>query len=231
MLDKLFSGIFTSEVSQSINLKNFLLCMVVALAIGVIISFAYTIKNAYTKSFVTTILLLPAVVCVIILMVNGNIGTGIAVTGAFSLVRFRSLPGTAKEISTIFVAMSAGLICGVGYLGYAVVFALIISVVMIIIQMTGIGIMKKTSGARLLNITIPENLNYTNAFDEIFSKYTSQCEIVSVKTTNMGSMFKLKYNIVLKNAIEEKAFIDELRTKNGNLEIVIARQEDDKYEL
>lgn len=177
-----------------------------------------------------TLALLPAVVCVVIMMVNGNIGTGIAVAGAFSLVRFRSIPGNAKEISTIFIAMGAGLIAGVGYLGYAVLFTIIVCAAMIILNVTKFGQMKENNEL-VLRITIPESLNYIHTFDDIMEKYTAKSELVSVKSTNMGSMFKLQYNIILVDTDKEKEFIDALRTRNGNLEIAISKQEANVNEL
>ncbi|MDE6209257.1 MAG: DUF4956 domain-containing protein [Lachnospiraceae bacterium] len=230
MLDTIFSGVFDNGLNSAVDVPKFILCIAVSFIIGVIIALTFRYKNRYTKSFVVTVSILPAVVCVVIMMVNGNIGTGIAVAGAFSLVRFRSIPGTAKEISTIFIAMSAGLITGVGYLGYAVLFTVIICAAILLFSVTGFGRMKE-SKEKSLKITIPEDLNYIHAFDDIMEKYTSKCETVSVKTTNMGSMFKIQYNIILKNSSEEKEFIDALRTRNGNLEIIISMQEVNVNEL
>ena len=165
------------------------------------------------------------------MMVNGNVGAGVAVAGAFSLVRFRSVPGTAKEIGTIFLAMAAGLIAGMGYLGYAVLFSLIMGIVMLLLNILGVGTHQKDTKDKTLKITIPEDLNYGGAFDDVFEKYTEKCEIVSVKTSNMGSLYKLTYHLNLKDTSEEKAFLDELRCRNGNLEISIARQEVNVNEL
>ena len=165
------------------------------------------------------------------MMVNGNVGAGVAVAGAFSLVRFRSVPGTAKEIGTIFLAMGAGLICGMGYLGYAVLFSLILGIAMFILNKVNIGADKRLEQDRILKITIPEDLNYTGAFDDLFEKYTVKYETVSVRTANMGSLFKLTYNVTLKNPNDEKDFIDDLRCRNGNLGISMARQEITNNEL
>ena len=228
MLNTLFSGIFSST-TQTIAVPQFLLGIAVALAIGIFLAAVYSYKTKYTKSFVVTLALLPAVVCVVIMMVNGNVGAGVA--GAFSLVRFRSVPGTAKEIGTIFLAMGAGLICGMGYLGYAVLFSLILGIAMFILNKVNIGADKRLEQDRILKITIPENLNYTGAFDDLFEKYTVKYETVSVRTANMGSLFKLTYNVTLKNPNDEKDFIDDLRCRNGNLEISMARQEITNNEL
>jgi len=183
---------------------------------------------------VVPLAIVPAVVCVVIMMVNGNIGAGVAVAGAFSLVRFRSVPSTAKEIGAIFLAMGSGLATGMGYLGYAFLFALILGIVNIIYVYCGFGSNKggKTGSAeRTLRITIPEDLSYTDTFNDLFSEYTKDCELINVRTTNMGSLFKLTYNLTLKNIDDEKKFIDELRCRNGNLEIMSARQEINTGEL
>ena len=231
MFNSLFTGIFDSNMSASISVGDFLLCIVVSLLIGAFLSFVYAFKSHYTRSFVITLALLPAVVCVVIMMVNGNIGAGVAVAGAFSLVRFRSVPGTAKDIGTIFLAMGAGLIAGMGYLGFAALFAFVLGICMLLYNLLGIAVRPKTALDKTLRITIPEDLNYSEVFDDLMKEYTSYCEIISVKTTNMGSLYKLQYNITLKDATKEKAFIDALRCRNGNLEICICRQEPNIYEL
>ena len=175
--------------------------------------------------------MLPAVVCIVIMMVNGNVGAGVAVAGAFSLVRFRSVPGTAKEIGTIFLAMAAGLIAGMGYLGFAVLFSLIMGLVMLMLNITGFGTHKKATNDKTLKITIPEDLNYGEVFDDLFEQYLTRCEVIAVKTSNMGSLYKLTYHITLKDQKQEKKFIDELRCRNGNLEISIMQQEVNVNEL
>ena len=230
MLDSLFSGIFDSSAVTVIPVGQFLLCVAVALVIGLILAAAYMYRARYTKSFVTTLAVLPAVVCVVIMMVNGNIGAGVAVAGAFSLVRFRSVPGTAREIGVLFLAMGAGLICGMGYLAYAVLFTVLLSAVMVLYTRLGLG-GSRDSLLRTIRITIPEDLNYTTVFDEPFEKYTSSCDLVQVKTTNMGSMFRLTYDVTLSGSGVEKALIDDLRCRNGNLEILVSRQETLQAEL
>lgn len=231
MPDKVFGGIFDNGGAAVIAVPDFLICVGVSLVIGVFLALVYTYRSRYTKSFVITLAILPAVVCVVIMMVNGNVGAGVAVAGAFSLVRFRSAPGTAKEIGTIFLAMGAGLIAGMGYLGYAVLFSLLLGFVMLFYQKIGLGETKGASREKTLHITIPEDLDYTQVFDDLLEKYTSVAEVVSVKTTNMGSLFKLTYRITLRNVTEEKELIDALRCRNGNLEISITRQEAAVYEL
>ena len=219
-----FEGIFTTS---TITVTNFLLCLFVSLAIGMFLALIYD-RKLCSRSFLVTLALLPAVVCVVIMMVNGNVGAGVAVAGAFSLVRFRSVPGTAREIATLFLAMAAGLICGMGYLGFALLFSLILG-----LAMYGLNhfAFPQKHPQKILRITIPEDLNYSDVFDDIFTSYTSTYNLVSVKTSNMGSLFKLQYHVTLKDDMTEKAFIDALRCRNGNLEISIARQEANTYEL
>lgn len=230
-MDRLFQGVFDTEFTTVISVPMFLACIAVSLVIGVFIAMVYSYKSSYTKSFLVTLALLPAMVCVVIMMVNGNVGTGVAVAGAFSLVRFRSVPGTAKEIGTIFLAMSAGLITGIGYLGYAVLFSAIMGLVMLLYTQIGFGKKKVMDRAKILRITIPEDLDYSGIFDDLFEQYTESASVLSVKTTNMGSMFKLTYQIMLKDAGQEKELIDELRCRNGNLEISMSRQEGGLDEL
>ena len=226
-----FNGIFDTDATSVISVPDMLLCIGCALLIGLIIAVGYMYKSKYTKSFIVTLALLPAVVCVVIMMVNGNIGAGVAVAGAFSLVRFRSVPGTAKEITMLFIAMGAGLIAGMGYLGYAILFSVIMCVFSMIYSHLGFGAKRNAAIHRVLSVTIPEDLDYSGIFDDIFSEYTSACELIKVKTTNMGSMFKLTYNMTLKDAAREKEMIDKLRCRNGNLEIAVSTQASTGAEL
>ncbi len=218
MLD-IFQGIFSSAADTVLDVPSFLLCMGVSLAIGIALAGAYIVRNQYTKSFVITLALLPAVVCVVIMMVNGNIGAGVAVAGAFSLVRFRSAAGSAREIIAIFIGMAAGLIAGMGYLGYAGLFTVILGGAMLIYNATGFGNRIGKKQDRTVTVTIPEDLDYNNVFDPIFARYTTKYRLTGVRTTNMGSLFKLTYQITLKDRKDEKRMIDALRVRNGNLEI------------
>lgn len=231
MSNNMFRGIFDTSTTQVIPVSDFLLCVVVALIIGAVIAAMYAYKSKYTQSFVITLALLPAVVCVVIMMVNGNVGTGVAVAGAFSLVRFRSVPGTAKEIGAIFLAMGAGLITGMGYLAYAVLFAVVVGGMMCLYTQIGESRERKQGVAKTLRITIPENMDYTGAFDDLMETFTRKNELIDVKTTNMGSLFKLTYRVVLKDITQEKTFIDALRCRNGNLEIVMAKEQTGVCEL
>lgn len=225
MLNDLFRGLFDTEMTTVITVRDFLICIGAAFVIGLLLAAMYMYKTRYTKSFVVTLALLPAVVCVVIMMVNGNVGTGVAVAGAFSLVRFRSVPGTAREIGILFLAMGAGLIAGMGYIAYAFLFAVILSGVNMLYNSLDFGQGKKAALYKTMHITIPEDLDYTGIFDDVLKKYTSACELVQVRTTNMGSLFKLTYNLTLKNAACEKEMLDNLRCRNGNLEITVSKQE------
>ncbi len=214
-------NLFNSIISSTgITPIVFIILVLATLVLGGILALIHTYKNDYTKSFIMTLAILPAVVAVVLLMVNGNIGAGVAVAGAFSLVRFRSAPGTAREIGALFAAMGMGLIMGMGYIGYAALFTCLIGIAMLVYA--GISAGDKKNIRKSLKITIPENLNYTDVFDEVLSKYTKSYRLKQVKTSNMGSLFKLSYEIVLSDPSLEKEFLDDLRVRNGNLEISIS---------
>lgn len=231
MLNSIVRGLFDTDMTKVIGVSDFLLCLGCSLVIGLILALSYMYRSRYTKSFIVTLALLPAVVCVVIMMVNGNIGAGVAVAGAFSLVRFRSVPGTAKEITMLFLAMGAGLITGMGYLGFAVLFTLIMCALSVVYNHFDFGSKRNANTYKTLQITIPEDLDYTGVFEEILENYTTSCELVRVKTTNMGSMFRLTYNLVLRDTGKEKEMIDKLRCRNGNLEITVSQQETNVVEL
>ena len=231
MLESVFRGLFDTDMTSVISVTDFLLCMGCSLVIGLILALGYMYRSRYTRSFIVTLSLLPTVVCVVIMMVNGNVGAGVAVAGAFSLVRFRSVPGTAKEITMLFLAMGAGLIAGMGYLAFALLFTVIMCLLSIVYSHLDFGCRKNAETYKTLNITIPEDLDYTGVFEPVLSEYTSFCELVRVKTTNMGSLFRLTYNLTLRDASREKEMIDKLRCRNGNLEITVSKQETTAAEL
>jgi uncharacterized membrane protein YhiD involved in acid resistance len=214
----------TTGLTGTATTAGFLTCMGVSLILGIIIAGLYMFRNTYTKSFVITLALLPSIVAVIIMLVNGNIGAGIAVMGTFSLVRFRSAPGTAKEITSIFLGMAVGLAMGMGYIGVAVLVTVILGAVNILLEAVKFG--DKRDISRVVRITIPESLDYTTVFDEVFDTYAKNYKLMQVKSTNMGSLFKLEYRVVLKDEKEEKKFLDDLRCRNGNLEILCSYAED-----
>lgn len=218
-----------SILTGSLTIDILLICTVSSILMGVIIAWGHSVYNYSSKGFVITIALLPVIVQMVIMLVNGNLGTGVAVMGAFSLVRFRSVPGSAKEISSIFMAMAVGLATGTGYIAVAVIFVVIVGGIYVVFNQTGFG--EKKSKEKELKITIPEGLDYTGVFDDLFQEYTEKNELIKVKTTNLGSLFKLEYRIKLKELEKEKEFIDEIRCRNGNLEIICSKLRMENDEL
>lgn len=214
MLDSIFSS-----SASNVEITKIMLCVLVSIVCGTLIAITHKKTSKYNKNFLTTIATLPFLIQTIIIMVNGNLGTSVAVLGAFGFVRFRSMPGTSKEILAVLFAMTVGLVTGMGNL----IFALLITVIgcILLFLYDKLSIFEENKYEKLLKITIPENLDYTSVFDEIFKTYTKQVKLESVKTTNMGSMFDLKYRVTLNSNIDEKKFIDELRIKNGNLKIIL----------
>ncbi len=222
---------FQSILSTASNVSGteFIVCSLISLAFGVVIALVHCFKNIYSRNLILALVLLPVAVQTVIMLVNGNVGTGIAVLGAFSLVRFRSQPGNAREITSSFLAMLVGLAMSMGFVGISAVVVAIISCATIILTLLNFGDL--INGMKDLKITIPENLDYEGLFDEIFDKYTSKCDLIRVKSTNMGSLFELHYVLSEKKGISEKAFIDELRCRNGNLNISLGRAVTQKDEL
>lgn len=216
----MFNSILESN-SGTLSISTALICMGAAIIFGIIIALVHMYSTKCSKNFAITIAVLPLLVQVVIMMVNGNLGTSIAILGSFSLIRFRSMQGNSRELVSIFFAMAIGLAVGMGHIMYAFVFTLITSLALIILQKSSFGM--KKNNEKSLKVTIPENLDYTNIFDDIFDKYTNNIELNKIKTTNMGSMFELSYNISLKNNINEKDFIDEIRMRNGNLTVNLGR--------
>ena len=214
---------FESIITSPISLGQFLACIITALILGVLSSVVFTLRNNHSGSLSIALALLPSVVAMVIMMVNGNVGAGLAVAGTFALVRFRSAQGTAREITGLFFSVSLGLACGMGYVMLAVVFFILFSAALIILTFTHFG---EHGGARTLKITIPENLDYEGLFDDLFEKYTRSHELVRVRTTNMGTLFELTYVITLKSQGISKEFMDELRCRNGNLNIICGRETD-----
>lgn len=212
---------FNSIITENVTLPIFLICMAAALFCGIVAAVAASHKSNVSKSFIISLVLLPMIVQTVITMVNGNVGTGVAVMGAFSLVRFRSVPGKAKDIAVIFLVMTAGLACAAGYVAIAVIFTVLVSAVMVILGYITFGHEKIMD----MRITVPETLCFANAFDDLFQEYTNKHRLVKTKTTNMGSLYKLEYKIELKDKNKMQEFIDKLRCRNGNLEIMITDSE------
>lgn len=202
---------------------------VAAGVLGVIISLTYMKTGKVSKNFARTLIILPVLVSVVITMVNGNLGTSVAIVGAFSLIRFRSLQGSSRDITFIFFAMTAGLTCSMGYLLFAAAVTVFVCVILVVLQLSHYG--EKRTEEKDLRITIPENLDYTNIFEEIFEQYTKGHKLLQVKTTNMGSLYELRYHTTLKEEAKEKEFLDALRCRNGNLTVILGRTDMEEEEL
>lgn len=222
----MFSSLF---ITGELTITTALIATAVSLVLGLLLALTYMRTGNYSKNFIMSIVLLPAIVQVVIMLVNGNLGAGVAVAGTFSLVRFRSYPGNAKEIVTIFLAMAIGLATGMGFVLFAGIFTVIVCIVLLLLCLTKFG--EERSVRKDLRIIIPEDLDYTNVFDDLFEKYTNKAELERVKTTNLGSMYELKYLIEIKDASKEKEFIDEIRTRNGNLTVICGKVQMTKEEL
>ena len=218
MLSHLFYDIFTDT---AVDPAMMILAIGVSLLLGLVVAKVYQFKTVYSKSFVMSLALLPTLIAIVIFLVNGSLGAGVAVMGAFSLIRFRSAPGGAKELVSIFLVMTIGIAIGMGYLVFATVFTLIMSLAMLLLEVVNFGQMKHSM--RQLTVVIPESLDYESIFDDIFNKAANHVELANVKTSDMGSLFKIKYIIQLNGRMTEKELIDALRTRNGNLEIAISR--------
>ena len=217
------------SASADITLAQYLILTGVSLVLGLISALVYMYQNTYTKGFVLSLVLLPTVVQTVILLVSGNLGAGVAVAGTFSLVRFRSVPGGAREIAAIFAAMAIGLATGMGYIAVAALLTIAVGSVSLILVKLKFG--DQDVNNRRVKVTMPENLDYNKVFDDVFSEYTTRTELRKVKTTNLGSMFELQYEITLRDPAQEKAFIDALRTRNGNLNILLSRTPGNSEEL
>lgn len=209
-----------SITSAGMTTWTFLLCILLAVVLGIGTAIVFSFKARNSASMALTLSIMPAAIAIVIMMVNGNVGAGVAVAGAFTLVRFRSVPGTAREIAAIFMDMAVGLACGMGHIWIAILFFVIMAVLVIALTLFGFG---ERSGNQQLKITIPENLDYNDLFDDLFKKYTSCWELVRVRTTNMGTLYELCYDVVLKDEKKTKAFMDEIRCRNGNLNITLGR--------
>lgn len=218
-----------TETTSTISLLDCFICIVVAIILGGIISFTHKITTKTTPNFLLTLAILPTLVQVIILLINGNLGTSLAVAGAFSLVRFRSIPGNSKEIISVLWAMAIGLALGMGYVVYGVIITIIVA--LLVIGLSKLVYKVQDMSERKLKILIPENLDYEEIFDDIFEKYTNKIELIKVKTTNMGSMYELIYMVNMKPKQKEKEFMDEIRCRNGNMLVMLERRELSEVEL
>ncbi len=217
---------FNSVIDSTLTLSSVSICIVVGLILGLIISYVHMLTSKYSKNFVITLAILPVLVAVVMMMVNGNLGTSVAILGAFGLVRFRSLPGTSKEIASVFWAMAIGLAVGMGQVIFASIITVLIGIVLVFLNKTNFG--EEKNKPKILNIAIPEDLDYIDVFKDIFDKYVNSYEIIKVNTANLGSIYEIRYEVVLKKDIKEQDFINDLRIKNGNLKISLhmARNDD-----
>ena len=204
-------------VSAELTLTEILLCTASAIVCGLIIALSYKSVSHPSKSFSLTVAVLPMIVMAVIMMVNGNLGVGVAVAGSFSLVRFRSLPGKASDIAVVFMAMAAGLACGTGYASFAL--AVTVAVVLVTFALVKTNLFSAPRTLRYLTITIPEDLNYAEAFEDIFREYTRNAEMTAMKTVNLGALYELRYEVTLRDPAKEKNMLDEIRTRNGNLTV------------
>lgn len=211
-------SILSNGAAPSVTTGEFVICAAVSLLLGAALAWIHTYRNRTTRNFVLTLILLPVTVQTVIMMVNGNLGTGVAVMGAFGLVRFRSAPGNSREIGSVFLAMAAGLAGGMGYLGAAVLLVVLVGAVTAVVMR--LPYREPERQEKELKITIPENLDYQGIFDDLFHKYTDGARLVRVRTVNMGSLYELQYHIMLKSETLEKEFLDQIRCRNGNLGLV-----------
>ncbi|MEB7410486.1 DUF4956 domain-containing protein [Enterococcus lactis] len=224
MLSSLF------ESGTTIQFTDLLLCIVVSLVLGLLVAFIHMQRNVYTKSFVVTLAVLPVLVQSVIMLVNGNLGTGLAVVGAFSLIRFRSVAGGSREITSIFWSMGIGIATGMGYVVYVVLFSVIVALFLMFLYLSPFGGREKIA-ERELKITIPEDLDYPELFTDIFEEYTYTNHLSSVRTTTMGSLYELRYVILMKDQGKEKELIDRVRVRNGNLPVVLGKVATNRDEL
>lgn len=223
MLDTALSSIFgtTESLVAGVSTVDFLLCCLASIVLGAAVACVYMFRHSYSKNFVVTLALLPLIVQMVITLVNGNLGAGIAVMGVFNLVRFRSIPGSAKDIGSVFLTMAIGLATGMGFISLAVLFTVVVALVNIGYVLSPFG--KQKEPEKTLKITIPDDLEYDGVFDEVLTLYTDEHDLTEVQTTNMGSLFLLEYAVRMKEPGLEKRMIDELRCLNGNLKITCGR--------
>ena len=225
----MFESIYVYDSAGNLTTESALIAIGVSFALGLLVSLVYRFRSEVSRSLSVALIAMPVIVQLVILMVNNNAGTGVAVLGAFSLIRFRSVPGTARDILFIFLSMAAGIATGVGRIWVGITVVALVCAVMFLLNLLGYG--SSLGGERDLRITIPEDLDYTEVFDDIFDKFTARNRLIRVKTTNMGSLYELRYRITLKRKVSEKAFLDELRCRNGNLTIIFGRAENSADEL
>ena len=224
MLESIFN---TTSANTSISLTSSILTILISFILGGIISFTYMKtcnKRGYSQSFSLTLIIVPTVIAIIVLLIGSNVARAFSLTGAFSIIRFRSAPGDPKDISYVLFTMAAGLACGVGLFGYAILFTLFLCLLMATLNVFNFG--EKKISQKLLKITIPEDLDYEGAFDDLFLKFTTNHELIKVKTMDLGSLYQLVYTVAMDSKVSQKEFLDELRCRNGNLNITLSMDAD-----
>lgn len=224
MLEAVFNS---TTANTAISLESSIITMIVSFVLGGIISITYMKtcnKSGYSQNFALTLILVPTVIAVIILLIGSNVARAFSLAGAFSIIRFRSAPGDPKDISYVLFTMAAGLACGVGFFGYAVLFTVFLCLLMFTLNIFNFG--AKKISQKLLKITIPEDLDYEGAFDEVFTQYTTGFELRKIRTTDLGSLYELVYTVTMNNSTNQKEFIDALRCRNGNLNITLVMTAD-----
>ncbi|WP_163195453.1 DUF4956 domain-containing protein [Clostridium thermarum] len=230
MFESLYNSLSnTTATGTAISLKDAILTILISFILGAIISITYmktSNKGGYSQNFSLTLIIVPTVIAIIVLLIGSNVARAFSLAGAFSIIRFRSAPGDSKDISYVLFAMAAGLACGVGVFGYAVLFTVFLCLLMFFLNLINFGAKKTVK--KLLKITIPENLNYEGVFDDIFEKYTKNYELIKVKTTDLGSLFQLVYTVDMNTETSQKEFLDNLRSRNGNLNITLSLYADDE---
>lgn len=238
----IFRQIFNDQSEANINFPSVwqvLACVLSALVLGFLIGLVYMFthrKSGYAQSYVLAMPMLSGLVATIIVMMcllassTTGVTAAISLTGAFSLVRFRSAPGDPRDIAYVFFAMVMGTVCGIGFIGYACLIFLILAAVLILFNVINFAAPKTQD--MTLKVTIPENLNYSGLFDQVFEKYTTDSVLRRVKTTDFGTLFDLIYSVRVKTDADQKKFIDEIRALNGNLNVtlVLYKYDDQIYD-
>ncbi len=218
MLENIFTSTLSSTATD-LTLTNAMITIVISIILGGLISltYMYTNRSGFSQNFTLTMVLLPTIVAIIILLIGSNIARAFSLAGAFSIIRFRSAPGDPKDIAYVLFTMAAGLAVGTGYYGYAILFTIILCVMMIILNQLNFGSHKTTQ--RMLKVTIPENLSYEEAFQEVFQRFGVKHELKKIRTTELGSLYELIYTVTMQSSTDQKAFLDEIRCRNGNLDL------------
>lgn len=223
-----FIKIMDGTYAQGLTVGNALVIIISALVLGLIVSLTYLlthIREGYSRSLPTTLIMLPAIIAIIVLLIGNNIARAFSLAGAFTIIRFRSAPSDPKDIAYVFFALAAGLACGIGTIGYGLIFVIVMCLVMIVLQAIGYGSQRRT--VMTVKITVPEELNFKGAFDDILNKYTKHWFLKRIKTTDFGELFEITYRVDFKPDSDQKEFVDEIRTRNGNLTVALTVTEDD----